>query len=213
MKSQIAQMSGVIPATNKPNGMLSRLVQGEIKGGDAKVSFILSIVSQAVREAYKGNDRDIKAALTLCTGKAKKARAFHAGLVALGDIARVVYSGKLDAADNAAARKEINDSTDAATERFKGAFATVMAEKAAPKAAKVETVAPAAAATEGTDSDVPSVDTITVESVDVGAAVDAVAAAIQAGLLERDEITMIRAALALYDAMQTAPAKVAELQA
>lgn len=116
---------------------LGLFVNGDIKGGAHAHAFRQSTIRLALEQVFKGNYSPMTEAMTLATGKAKKARAYAAGFATLGvvgqDTVKVNYVGALNSADNKAARDEIAQKTEAAFLAFFGAFDAVMAEKAEKK--------------------------------------------------------------------------------
>jgi hypothetical protein len=180
---------------------LARFVQGDIKGGEFAIAFRKETIRSALEQMFKGNYSPITEAAALTDGKAKKARAYHAGFATLGvigtDSKKVDYVGPLASPANKGARDAIDSATQHATANFFAAFDVVMAEKAAPKAAKVKTEAtPAqAGATEadtgaGTEAE-PSLD----PEVMGAAAVATVIAMIRNGVLTADQLEAIDDAL------------------
>lgn len=200
MKSQLKDMNAVVVAPVVAQSQLARYVQADIKGGDFKLSFLQSLITLAVTEAYKNNGRAITEAATFAQGRAKKARAYHAGLAAIGECKPIAYKGKYDSADNAPIREEINLKAQAACARFTEAFNTVMAEKAAPKASKpAPEAAPEASAAPVMVLDGDIVETV---EIDANAPVQVVADLLAGGMLSAADVLTIRAALAQFDMMQ-----------
>lgn len=128
--------------------LFAQFVQGDIKGGAHAHAFRTATIRSAIEQMFKGNYSTITEASTLTEGKAKKARAYHAGFATFGvvgeDTKKVDYVGKLDGKANKEARATIEQKTHAATAAFFVAFDAVMAEKAEPKA-KTVPATPAAA--------------------------------------------------------------------
>jgi hypothetical protein len=197
-----------------PVGQLARMIAADLKGGAAKHEFAFSIISAAIYQAFKGNQRDIPEALALCSGKSAKARAYHAGFAAIADLVKpVTYTGKLDAAHNADVRADIASKANHATAEFERAMlcmqvqikdeaASVRAQNKAEKEASDASAASVADATSAGD-DVPQ--SITIDdgsnaNVEIGVAVDAVCDALATpGFLTVGEITLLRLALAAHD--------------
>lgn len=204
IKSQLETMSGKTVTSAAPQSKLAMFVHAELKGGEAKRNFVMSIISSAIVQALKGNSRDIPEAIKFCAGKAKKARAFMAGFQAIAnDLSPVKYEGKFDAATNAAARAEVVARSASLEFDFKAAYLSVMDEKPEPKAPKAKSATEGDATAEGdaTTTTAAPVATINAERavVDVAAAVDAVAAAMSSGLLDAAELQIIRMALMAHD--------------
>lgn len=200
--SQIAIMSGKV-ASVAPQSTIARFIFGELKGGEHKHNFSMGIVSSAIEQALKGNQRDIPEAMKLCTGKAIKARAYLAGFHVIADSVKpVTYVGKLADASNAGVREVIASTARNLACEFELAYlatienAKILAKferdakaKKAPAVAvapvEAETVAPAIA---------PNVE------MDVSDVVDAAISAIRAGMLTAPELEMLRIALATVEA-------------
>lgn len=206
IKSQLAALSGAV-ATVQPQSQLARMIVADLKGGEAKHNFHMSIIASAIVQALKGNQRDIPEAVKLCVGKSAKARSYHAGFAAIiHELAPVKYVGKLDLPTNAAAREEIALRSQALEFAFEGAFLAMLQqckdESAASRAAtKAEKDASAGApVASDTSADAP-VATVVAEHavVEIDTAVDAVCRALDAKLLNADEVARIRYTLALYD--------------
>lgn len=210
IKSQIAAMAGNV-ATLNPQSTVARLVHGELKGGEQKHNFIMSIISDAILQAYKGNQRDIPEAMKLCAGKAVKAKAFYAGFHAIADMVKPIpYAGKFDAANNADVRATIIAAAQHASVEFERAYLDVFAvakaeaaDKKAAKAAETSAAASSAAAAGETvegamlaEHDAMRVDTAV---VDIGATIAAVADAIRMGFLTLDELAQLHVAIAAYE--------------
>lgn len=219
IKSQIAAMSGVTPATVAPQSQVARFVQADIKGGEAAHNFRMSIIAAAILESYKGNYRNMAEAAALTTGKSKKARAYKAGFEAVGVIGKLAYTGKWDSADNKAVREQAHILSQAAEFAFESAFLTVMdapAERAASakptaKEQAAQLAEELAAAKAELAAHTPMVAQNDSPMVDIGDAVEAVAEAVKQGVLQADEVLILRAALASYDAAQTGDADLAHL--
>lgn len=165
----------------------ARFVQGDIKGGADAHAFRIETIRNAVEQMFKGNYDPINEAATLTEGKAKKARAYHAGFATFGkvggegegDVRKVAYVGKLTANENKPARERIASLTEHHTAEFFRAFDKVMAEKseAKPKAAKAtEGAGDETAATAGTDATHSA-------AVTVDSAVQAIIAMLNTGAL------------------------------
>jgi hypothetical protein len=219
MKSQLHAMSGTTPANTAPQSQVARFVHGDIKGGESMHDFRMSVITTAITEALKGNARNINEASAQAVGKTKRARAYMAGfqsIIALLDGSErapldvkgkpavrpeYAYKGKYDSADNADVRAFIEGRAVHFAAEFEIAFLAVLH---APKEAKAEQAdAPAAqdsAAGDETTATSAAPAEPTVVTVGLTEAVEAVADAIKAGMLEADEYALLRAALAAYDA-------------
>jgi hypothetical protein len=189
---------------------LARFVQGDIKGGTHAHAYRMDTMRAAIEQAFKGNYSPITEAAALTEGKAKKARAYHAGFAALGGIGsldskgvgvvKVAYVGKLDSNDNKAARETILSKTATACGLFFAAFDVVMAEKATPKAKPVAAPAPAAAPAT-TEGDAPAMDADTLRhdmAVEQEETVCKVAAMLNLGLLTGQQVDLLNSALAAH---------------
>lgn len=208
MKSQLAAMSGVTPATIAPQSAVARFVYGDIKGGEQAHEYRMSVIAAAILESFKGNFRNMLEAAKLTNGKSKKARAYHAGFAAVGTIAPLSYAGKWADASNAAIRTEAATLSQAAEFAFESAFLTVLQEKAAPKAVKPAAQQPAPAAEQDAPAEAPVPATPAHVELDVADMVDTVVSAIAQGMLSSEELVMIRAALAVLDGMESADSPV-----
>lgn len=178
---------------------LARFVIGDIKGGEHAVNFRKETIRTALEQMFKGNYSPITEAAALTEGKAKKARAYHAGFATLGvvgsDTKKIAYVGALTLPENKPVRDAIDSATQHACANFFIAFDTVMAEKAAPKAKKEAVAAPALTATatpETETDDEPSLDAAAMGA----AAVATVLAMIRNGVLTPDQLEAIDEALA-----------------
>lgn len=205
MKSQLESLSGKV-ATVSTLSHLARFIAGELKGGETKHDYAMGVVHGAIEQALKGNCRDIPEATKLCGGKSVKARAYLAGFHVIADSVKPIpYTGKLADASNAAVRSQIHDDARALACEFEVAYlATVQhakVEAAFNKQAKAKTAPAVAAATsdETAPADAP-VMAVEAVVVDIATSVEAVVQAMQAGLLDASELTMLRAALATLDA-------------
>lgn len=180
--------------------LFARFVAGDIKGGTAAHAYRIEIIRGALEQMFKGNYQDIREASTLAQGKSKKARAYHAGFAALGEIgttdsnSKVSYVGKLQSPENKAAREQIAIRTEAAYMAFFGAFDAVMAEKSEPKETKAKDSTPAAGTSQGSDNET------VVSEIKVADLVATLADLIRQNLLDDSELDMIRAALAAHAA-------------
>jgi hypothetical protein len=177
---------------------LARFVIGDIRGGEYAITFRKETIRAALEQMFKGNYSPITEAATLTDGKAKKARAYHAGFATLGvigaDTKKIAYVGALTLPENKPARDAIDSATQHACATFFAAFDIVMSEKAAPKAKKEAAPAPApdASATPNTVADdEPSLDTVAMGA----AAVATVLAMIRNGVLSADQLEAIDEAL------------------
>jgi hypothetical protein len=140
----------------------ARAVQADIKGGAYADAHRLATVKAALQQAYQGNYSPMAEALQLADGKTKKARAWHAGLVAAGVtlddgavradyqtaadameqggapyipamVRKVPYVGALALPTNKPVRDIIGAAVEQSASLFAAAFAAVMAEKAERK--------------------------------------------------------------------------------
>lgn len=197
IKSQLEVMAGTVPST-APQSHLARFIAGELKGGETKHDYAMSVVHTAIEQALKGNQRDIPEAVKLCTGKAIKAKAYQAGFHAIADSVKpLTYEGKLADAVNAPVRAQIADHGRAMACEFELAYLAVLqnakVEAAFNRAAKTKSAAKSAATGEGEETaPVIGVDAVV---VDIATSVEAVAQAIKAGLLDPVELALIRNAL------------------
>lgn len=197
IKSQLEVMAGTVKTIN-PQSAIARFIYGELKGGEHKHDYTMSVIAAAIEQAYKGNVRDIPEAVALCTGKSAKARAYHAGFHAIAEmVAPVKYIGKLADAGNASVREDIADKARAASCEFELAYLASIqngkVEAAFNRKAKAKT-APVVA--DAVTSDAPAMVADGVV-VDIATSVDAVVLAMQAGLLSPDEMELLRVALAV----------------
>jgi hypothetical protein len=204
IKSQLAIMSGTVPA-NAPQSQLARMVAADLKGGEVRHNFHMTIIAAAIVQALKGNSRDIPEAVKLCNGKSKKARAYLAGFQAVADdLSPVRYAGKLDAPENKAARDEIALRSQALEFAFESAFLTTLQAETAPKkmnkkeAAEDKELAVAAYnALEEENTQLKA--QLAAPMVEIDTAVEAVCRAIDGGLLNADELMGLRLALLAHD--------------
>lgn len=223
-QSQIALMQGNV-ATINPQGETARFLLADVKGKDAAASFRVSIIRTAIMETMKGNPRNLKEAVDLVAqlNASDKQRSYVAGFAAITDVSEVTRTvdgkqvkrtGKWTDADNADLRELADTMTAAYTERFANAYAGSLAAQnearkvklAAAKAKKATELAPAQAAALADADAVTAALSSTVQhampeaaEVVIADAVDAVTRAIQQGLLDADELVMLRLALASYD--------------
>lgn len=213
IKSQLEVMTGKVKSV-APQSALARFIFGDLKGGEHKHNYAMSVIRAAIEQAYKGNTRDIPEALALCTGKAAKARAYQAGFHAIADmVAPVKYTGKLADADNASVRDAIASATNHAACEFEIAYLAtaenIKVEAAFNRKAKAKAApaveAPAVAAVEA----VAPVATVDAVVVDIATSVEAVIKAMQAGLLDATEVQMLRVALSAVDTDATVAFNVA----
>lgn len=129
LKSQIESMTGTAasaPAT-RAQSQVERYIAADLKGGEHKRGFMLSLITSTIREAYKGNNRDIIEALKLCDGKAVKARAYLAGFATIKDISKAAYTGAWLAKENAPIRAQVETDTERLTLAFASAYDAVFA--------------------------------------------------------------------------------------
>lgn len=203
LKSQIEMMTGKVVA-HAPQSAVARLIAGELKGGEVKHNYIMSVIASAIEQAYKGNTRDIPEAVKLCSGKAVKARAYCAGFHAIADmVAPIQYSGKLADAHNASVRADIADKSARAAAEFEKAYLmTFVDAKAAAldkKAEKAATEAKSVPAAEVAPLAVAPVATVDAVVVNIDDSVNVVSNAIRMGVLDPVELALIRGALAAFD--------------
>lgn len=205
-QSQLAIMAGTVPAIN-PQGETARFLLADVRGKDAASAYRLSVIRTAVLELLKGNPRNLKEAIDLSAqlGKGKKARAYAAGFAPLLDVQAIARTGKWMDSANADIRAHADAMADAYTVQFSSAYATVMAEKAAPKAKKATTPAePAAPAADASASDSTGSDSSEVDSaLLIESALATVITLAQQGMLSDDQVATLRAALAPSDAIDT----------
>lgn len=153
--SQLKNLPSVnAPATAAPVHALARFVQGDIKGGAHAHAYRIDTIRTAIEQAYKGNTDAINEAAALSDGKAKKARAYHAGFAAVQSeliegaknpaycMQRVAYMGKLTAPENKGARDLIEQGTARSVAAFFAAFDAVISVKPVPKAKTVPAPTP-----------------------------------------------------------------------
>lgn len=200
-----------IKSTIAPQSAVARFVLADIKGGESAHNYRMAVIATAVLEAYKGNPNNIAEAKAFSAGKSRKAKAYQAAFGALellpDALVKLPYVGKWDASHNAMVREQAALLCQAAEFAFESAFLTATinakleadAVKATAAQAKVD--APAESSTEADPTDTPDMvaDGVT---INIGAAVEAVAMAVQQGMLQVDEMTLLRAALASFDAAQ-----------
>lgn len=195
----------LIKTTVAPQSAVARFVAGDIKGGETAHNYRMSVIATAILEGYKGNPNNIAEARVFSAGKSRKAKAYQAAFTALPTITKLPYVGKWDAACNADIRAQATALCKAAEFEFESAYlSTIEAaalEAAATKEAKADAPAVVAAALKAAADDAPDMVADGV-AVDIGAAVEAVALAVQQGMLEADEVVLLRAALASFDAAQ-----------
>lgn len=196
--------------------VFAQFVQGDIKGGAAAHAFRTATLRTAIEQLFKGNYSPITEAATLTEGKAKKARAYHAGFATLGvvgtDTKKVDYVGALNSAANKAVRDVIEQQTHAATAAFFVAFDAVMAEKGEPKAktAPAPTATPTvtAPATEAGELDA---DTLRHNmAVEQDNAVAQVVALLNLGMLTGEQVDLIDGALIALQVRNAMPAHAAQ---
>lgn len=212
--SQLKSLPSVnAPATAAPVHALARFVQGDIKGGVHAHAYRIDTIRTAIEQAYKGNTDALAEAAALSDGKAKKARAYHAGFAAVQSelidgainpaycMKRVPYMGKLTAPENKGARELIEQGTARSVAAFFAAFDAVISVKPVPKAKivpaptpePVAQVADAAPALADDESDiVAELLALGQERIDM---VAKVAAMIRGGELADDELALLESAL------------------
>lgn len=212
--SQLKNLPSVnAPTTAAPVHALARFVQGDIKGGAHAHAYRIDTIRTAIEQAYKGNTDALAEAAALSDGKAKKARAYHAGFAAVQSelidgainpaycMKRVPYMGKLTAPENKGARELIEQGTARSVAAFFAAFDAIMAVKPVPKAKTVpaptpEPVAPVADAVPALADDesdmVAELLALGQERIDM---VAKVAAMIRGGELAEDELALLESAL------------------
>lgn len=203
IKSQLDALSGNVKTIN-PQSAIARFIFGELKGGEHKHDYTMSVISAAIEQAYKGNTRDIPEAVALCTGKSAKARAYHAGFHAIAEmVAPVKYVGKLADAGNAGVREQIaNDARSASCEFELAYLASIQngkVEAAFNRAAKAKTAPAMADAMAAPVTDAAPVMMTDSVVVDIATSVDAVVQAIQGGMLSVEERLALRVALAMVE--------------
>lgn len=142
-------MSAIHSAISAPLSKLALFVTGDIKGGTAAHAYRMDVIRTAIEQCFKGNYSPMREAITLATGKTKKARAYHAGFSMFnitaddaGMLSKVDYQGALNSHENKAARDAIADKTHHAAIAFEVSFSAVMAEKPVPKTAPVTVTKP-----------------------------------------------------------------------
>lgn len=155
----IASQLKNLPSVNAPTTpvhALARFVQGDIKGGAHAHAYRIDTIRTAIEQAYKGNTDALAEAAALSDGKAKKARAYHAGFAAVQSelidgainpaycMKRVPYMGKLTAPENKGARELIEQGTARSVAAFFAAFDAVISVKPVPKAKPVPAPEPVA---------------------------------------------------------------------
>lgn len=188
---------------------LAQFVQGDIKGGAHAHAYRVSVIRSAIEQAFKGNYTPITEAATLTAGKAKKARAYHAGFATFGadGLSKVNYIGKLNDHTNKAAREAIEANTHNACAAFFVAFDAVMAEKAEPKAkapAPAPAPVPVADVVDSGDTEVTDDDVRHAMAVVQDETVCKIVALINQGMLTGQQWNMIAEAMeAAIDAEQT----------
>lgn len=201
LKSQLESLTGTVKSTSAQSA-LARFIVGDLKGGEFKHDFAMSMIRSAIEQAFKGNCRDIPEAMALCTGKSAKARAYHAGFHAIADMVKpLTYAGKLADACNVIIRQNIADFTNRAACEFEIAYLAtaenIKVEAAFARKAKAKAkTAPALAVVAAAPVAAPVADTIT---VDIPTSVDAVVQALAANLLSPTEVYSIRAALSMLE--------------
>lgn len=201
--SQIAVMSGSVSVV-APQSTIARFIFGELKGGEHKHNFSMGVVSSAIEQALKGNQRDIPEAMKLCTGKSVKARAFLAGFHVIADSVKpVAYTGKLADKANDSVREVIASTARHLACEFELAYLATIEnakmEAAFNRKAKAKT-APAVDAVESESAAPVAASVAPSVEMDVADVVDAAINAIRAGMLSAPELEMLRIALATVDA-------------
>lgn len=214
LKSQLEALTGTVKS-NVAQSALARFIVGDLKGGEFKHDFAMSMIRAAIEQAYKGNQRDIPEAMALCTGKSAKARAYHAGFHAIADMVKpLTYAGKLADAGNASVREDIANQTQHASCEFEIAYlATVeniKVEATFARKAKAKAKTTPATAAPATAAPVADADTIT---VDIGTSVDAVVQALDGGLLNADELAALDKAIKAFGARVNAAMDLRDAQA
>lgn len=224
--SQLKNLPSVnAPTTQAPVHALARFVQGDIKGGAHAHAFRVDTIAIAIEQAYKGNADAMTEASALADGKAKKARAYHAGFAAVQSelidgainpaycMKRVAYAGKLTAPENKQARELIAQGTSRSVAAFFAAFDAVMAVKpvkkaAAPAPEPVATVEPVSNDAEADDSaTVQAIMALEQERIEM---VAKVVAMVRNGVLSADELEALDSALAESAVPDGVPADVAD---
>lgn len=205
--------------TSKPLvSSFAQFVQGDIKGGAHAHAYRISIIRLAIEQAFKGNYTPIGEASTLTEGKAKKARAYHAGFATFGadGIKKVSYIGALNGNDNKAAREEIAAKTDAACNAFFVAFDAVIAEKAPAKAKAEPAPAPAPAPDTGTEGEPVEIDADTVRhnmAVEQDEMVCKLVALVNLGMLTNQQWDLIAEAMQARIELEETASLLAETEA
>lgn len=213
MKSQIEAMTGQV-IHHPSQSDLARMIEGDLKGGEKKHDYIMSVIARAIEQAFKGNARDIPEAADLCTGRSVKARAYHAGFHAIADmVTPITYTGKLTGAHNASVREDIANKARYAASEFEKAYLMTFVDakaerldKKLEKAHKASTV-PAAPEASLVPATLPM--DVTVDDgkdvvVDIATTVEAVVQAMSLGLLTDCEMDSIAVALRQYSAAKVA---------
>jgi hypothetical protein len=203
LKSQLEVMSGAVK-TIAPQSAIARFIYGDLKGGEHKHDYTMSVISAAIEQAYKGNTRDIPEAVALCTGKSAKSKAYHAGFHAIADMVKpIIYTGKLADAGNASVREAIANMARSASCEFELAYLASIqngkVESAFNRKAKAKTAPVVAAAVA---SEAPVANPLTLADsieIDIATSVDAVVQALTGGLLSPTEIYRVRAALSIME--------------
>ncbi len=173
--------------------LLAQFVQGDIKGGEHATAFRVTTITTAIEQMLKGNYSPIMEAATLTEGKAKKARAYHAGFATFGvigtDTKKVDYVGALNSAANVLARNQIASQTKVLAGQFFVAFDAVMAEKPTPKAkaAPAPSVTPAAPVAAAADTSDIVVVVDTAEEVSIDDLVATMVNALSVGMLDTEQ--------------------------
>lgn len=201
IKSQLEVMAGKVPSV-APQSHLARFIAGEIKGGETKHDYAMTVIHGAIEQALKGNQRDIPEAVKLCTGKSVKSRAYLAGFHVIADSVKPhTYEGKLADAVNAPVRERIATEARSLACEFELAYLSTIehakVESAFNRAAKVKAAAKVGATSEESTEAAPVTPVATVDAVvvDIATSVDAVVQAIKTGMLDAVELAMLRNAL------------------
>jgi len=201
---QVAVKTTSAPAA--PKSDFGRFVLADVKKGEAAHAFRLQMIAAAIMEGYKGNPNGLTEAVAAAQGKSTIARAYQAGLAALPTVTKLPYVGAWTRTENADLRKQAHDMTDEAVGLFGAAFdAVVTGDKADAKAKrdakKAELEAKAKAEAEAAEPEMPEAPAASPDAieVDIATALEAVIAAVQQGVLDDDELVMLRLALAGAD--------------
>jgi len=203
-----------------PVSKLALFVVGDIKGGKDAHTYRMSLIGNAIKQALQGNWQPMAEAQRLSTGDSQKARAYRAAFTAAGvvqdasapeyegnpDVLRkVAYVGKLDAPENAPARKLISERAAVFTEAFSAAFlSTIEADKKAKADERAAAKAAASDAPEAGDKApaAPAPAGMVVRELGVTESVQTVLMAIKAGTIDADDVAELLTAINAHYAEQ-----------